>query len=313
MTNGFLKRILFSAVLTTTLTAFAADPITDYQNMVYAADDAGSAMMFLNIIDNETKTLELVKFKHLYDFNVYHEKYDFEIPSTIENSGEIFTITKIGEEAFDYYDDTKHSHYNEYITKVSLPETIEYIGEYAFSHCNDLEVLTIKDNVEVIPDYMCDMCYNLTTLYLGKKIKHIGYSAFFSCSELSEIYISAEEPPTLNLPFFPNSVKTVYVPKGCVELYEAAWKNGDLANTEFKEYDGFGTPSGIMNVENEGVSINSKNGTICISGNYENSQISVYEISGLKVAEYNDSEISIPLPRGIYIVRIGSTNTKIIN
>ncbi len=86
-----------------------------------------------------------------------------QIPSTIDNDGTTFTITSIGESAFN-----GSSNVAEFV----LPSTLKRIKAFAFAKCNKLEKITIPSSVS-----------------------SIGYNPFNNCERLS--YIDVEEENTI--------------------------------------------------------------------------------------------------------------------
>lgn len=65
------------------------------------------------------------------------------------------------------------------IRSVTIPESVEKIGEYAFDGCDKLLSVTIPDNVESIGAYAFDGD-GLCKLVIGHGVKKIGNEAFGS-------------------------------------------------------------------------------------------------------------------------------------
>ena len=65
-----------------------------------------------------------------------------------------------------------------------LPDTVTYIGDYAFATCEDLQYVYIPSHVETIGDrafYGCDeLCY----VSVPENCKSIGAEAFEACPRL---------------------------------------------------------------------------------------------------------------------------------
>ena len=77
------------------------------------------------------------------------------------------------------------------IRSVTIPESVEKIGEYAFDGCDKLLSVTIPDNVESIGAYAFDGD-GLCKLVIGHGVKKIGNEAFGSV--IYEVRSLAEEP-----------------------------------------------------------------------------------------------------------------------
>ena len=77
------------------------------------------------------------------------------IPSTVTNDGTTYTITQIGERAFNG---------STLITSVSIPETISIIGNYAFEGCTKIKSVTLPKSVTKVGDGPFAACTSLTEI-----------------------------------------------------------------------------------------------------------------------------------------------------
>jgi hypothetical protein len=112
------------------------------------------------------------------------------IPGTIEYDGTTYTVTKIGDEAFEY----------QWMSSITLPETITTIGRSAFYFCSSLTELTLPASVTTISDF-----------------------AFYNCIELAFVTDLNPEPPTLGAyAFYGCNILAAYVPTDAVDAYKAA-------------------------------------------------------------------------------------------
>ena len=76
------------------------------------------------------------------------------------------------------------------IKSVILPESLEYIGWNAFKKCDKLEEITINSNIENIGYNAFEGCTSLRSIDLTK-VKAIGSAAFYNCSNLTSVKVSA--------------------------------------------------------------------------------------------------------------------------
>lgn len=74
------------------------------------------------------------------------------------------------------------------LTYVSVPDTLEYIGQGAFAMCEKLEELEIPEGIEAIGDGCFEDCYNLKKLILPKSLESIDVAgllySFKNCDNL---------------------------------------------------------------------------------------------------------------------------------
>lgn len=91
-------------------------------------------------------------------------------------------VTKIGNSAFDRFVDN-----NEGLVSVTLPDSVETIGKYAFAHCLNLEKINIPENLKTIDDYAFFQCKKIKdNLTLPESVEYIGDDVF-KCSELNMV------------------------------------------------------------------------------------------------------------------------------
>ena len=67
------------------------------------------------------------------------------------------------------------------VTSVSLPNTLTYIGSYAFAYCKGLTSIMIPNNVASIGSGAFVGCDNLTAITIPDCVTNIGGYAFEGC------------------------------------------------------------------------------------------------------------------------------------
>lgn len=87
------------------------------------------------------------------------------IPSTIND----YPVTSIGFEAFREC---------EYLTAVTIPDSVTNIGNYAFTLCMSLTDITIPDGVTSIGEGTFTSCMSLTDIIIPDSVTNIGNWAF---------------------------------------------------------------------------------------------------------------------------------------
>ena len=131
-------------------------------------------------------------------------------------------LTTIGNEAFKRITNTTPSNW---MTSISLPNSVKTIGNYAFAQCYCLESIIIPDSVTSIGQYAFQSCQAATTVTIGSSVTSIASGAFYGCWELNQIICKATTPPTIadKWVFYDiASNPTVVVPAGSVDAYKAA-------------------------------------------------------------------------------------------
>ncbi len=79
---------------------------------------------------------------------------------------------------------------NPRIVSVTLPNSIEYIGEYAFSGCSSLSSINIPESVYSIEQGAFSNCPKLTSIDIPNSVTKLEANAFAGCSSLSSVRLS---------------------------------------------------------------------------------------------------------------------------
>lgn len=124
---------------------------------------------------------------------------EYEIPATYcaEEGGEKLPVTAIADGAF--------YHCNS-LAKITLPESLKTIGNYAFGFCG-LTELTIPDGVETIGYSAFAMCKYIKTVTVPASVTSLGDRAFKGCSDLERAEVYANITHLMAETFY-NSVAT---------------------------------------------------------------------------------------------------------
>ena len=86
-------------------------------------------------------------------------------------------LDSIGKEAFQH----------NYITEVTIPESVRGIGQAAFYDNQTLQSATLNNNMETIVRSLFNNCKKLAVVHGGKNVKNIFYRAFWGCDSLRSI------------------------------------------------------------------------------------------------------------------------------
>ena len=186
--------------------------------------------LYYNIIDAENHYVELTCPGHLTD---EHDPWDHHtqpsgdvvLPETVQNDNVIYTVTRIGSQAF-YCCNS--------MTSVAIPNSVTLIGSEAFWSCSGLTGnLTIPNSVTRINSYAFYYCSGLNgSLILSNSLNYIGFYAFSGCNHLNGSL------------FIPSSVTTIdgCAFSGCSGFTEIQYNatNCSDCNSNYPPFNGCG-------------------------------------------------------------------------
>ncbi len=102
------------------------------------------------------------------------------IPSKFTKNGVEYTVTRIGDNAFNSYKDIK---------SVSIPNTVTSIGNKAFCNCRGLTSVSIPNSVITIGSHTFENCESLKSVDIPNSVTTIGNSTFSGCSKINSVVI----------------------------------------------------------------------------------------------------------------------------
>ena len=144
-------------------------------------------------LNEETKTAEVIQMDGY--------EGDIIIPDAIVFNEVIYRVTSIEDYAFDFCENLK---------SISIPNSVNIIGENAFCGCKLLTAITIPHGVTTIGEVVFEDCKNLEAITIPDSIESIGREAFYCCKSLKAI---------------------------CYDGTKAQWKKIALANDTFKAWN----------------------------------------------------------------------------
>ena len=241
-------------------------PLIVEKNYDFMVDD-----IYYNITGNNT--VEVTKGPN----NVVAYSGEVNIPERVFYNGVNYTVTAIGDKAFEgcaYMTAINLPstittigymafYYCTGLTSIILPENLTTIGIYAFYYCSDLGNVKIPSSVTsletyafcgcssftevVIPSSVRSMgygtfydCSSLTKVTLGSSLTNIGADAFKNCAALETIIIHASTPPTISSNTFMDyhySNVHLMVPKNSLSVYKSADYWKNFTNITSMAYD----------------------------------------------------------------------------
>lgn len=282
---------------------------SDFINIVGIVTSKNIIVNGVNYIIDLSNHTATVTYAEQNSLSNYEGMQSVVIPETVEYEGESYTVTGIGEEAFNNCWGIK---------SVTMPSTLQSIGKLAFGYCTSLRSVVIPDEVTIIDDEAFTGCSALASVTIGGTVETIGDYAFFGCTGLSsinvpesvknigenafmgvhwinEVHAESEVPAEAPVSAFSTNAyrnATLVVPDGALSTYKShpTWSNF-LAIRE----EGNSTTD-IMVVE----------GAIIVRGA---DSVRIYNPSGVQI--YSGKSGRIELPSGIYLVVTDSVSRKV--
>ncbi len=74
------------------------------------------------------------------------------------------------------------------LVAIVVPSAIRYIGDGAFSWCENLETAVLSEGVEAVFDFAFSDCPHLQSVKLPSTLKELGFGVFDECEWLSDVY-----------------------------------------------------------------------------------------------------------------------------
>ncbi|MDY6229462.1 MAG: leucine-rich repeat domain-containing protein [Prevotella sp.] len=156
---------------------------------------------------------------------------DITIPETVDYNGKTYSVTVIGQSAFERCEEltsvvipnsvtsiSKWAFFDcprlasvtignsvnsigiaafygcHALTSVTFPNSIIAISDHAFGYCTGLTEITIPNSVTTIGMEAFRRCFDLTTVTIGNSVTNIGEFAFSECDDLTSVISLIEEP-----------------------------------------------------------------------------------------------------------------------
>ncbi|MBE6321489.1 MAG: hypothetical protein E7073_00490 [Bacteroidales bacterium] len=103
------------------------------------------------------------------------------VPATTIINGIEYSVTSIGNNAFDFFRS---------LQSVTITESVTSIGSSAFSYCTSLQSVTIPESVTSIGSNAFFYCTSLQSVTIPESVTSIGGRAFENCSSLQSVTIN---------------------------------------------------------------------------------------------------------------------------
>ncbi|MBQ7500264.1 MAG: leucine-rich repeat protein [Clostridia bacterium] len=119
------------------------------------------------------------------------------------------------------------------LVSVTMPDTVEHIGNYAFNHCERISTLKLSANLKTIGEYAFCLCSDLKELEIPEGVETIGTHTFYKCTGLFTVklpeslkkigdyaFYECAAIGRMNLPAGSSEIGTVIIPSGVTEIGE---------------------------------------------------------------------------------------------
>ena len=178
------------------------------------AYDFESAGIYYNITGNNTVEVTYSD----RDNNTYSGSVS--IPETVTNNGTEYSVTKIGEYAFQ----------GSAVTSVSMPEGITSIDYNAFSGCQNLESVTLPESLTTLGSYAFSSCKLLKTIKIPSGVTAIPERCFRACSSLESVTIPEGVMTIGDGAFYACSINALTLPESLIEIGNEAFSGCGLTD-----------------------------------------------------------------------------------
>ena len=222
-------------------------------------------------------------------------------------------LTEIGEDAFYGCDN---------LEDINIPDGVTRIGKGAFELNFSLRKINIPSSVTYIAENAF-ACAHLDSIDIPAGVTFIGRGAFWKCDRLKKVYSRPVIPPVTNawspphLPFESDATETctLFIPKGSADAYRASEVFSGFKNIVELEAWQWPTSISTPTMPTDAYKVYGKDGTLhieTIGGAHDPAFVNVYNINGQVVWKGQVSKrMEVPLPQGVYVVKIGKRNYKV--
>lgn len=198
--------LALSLILTSVLSTAAADT-GEYRSGAFS----------YRLLDDGTAEITRVYFEE--------DQTSLDIPAVIDG----YSVTSLGYYAMGNYGA---------LETVTLPDTLTYIGNGAFSLCRSLTRITLPDSLETIDTAAFFGCDALKMIDIPAHVKSIGNTAFRQCRALKRVMIPDSVESIGKMAFFEcDSLQSVRVPSAVSVIGESAF--GYTITSGVTPVDGF--------------------------------------------------------------------------
>ena len=113
--------------------------------------------------------------------------------------------------------------------------SVTTIGQWAFNSCISLASIDIPNSVTTIGEFAFAYCFSLASVNIGESVTTIGLGAFIYCYYITSVTCLAKECPVCDKGLWNNifsvfDTATLYVPKQSIDAYKTTDPWSDFVN-----------------------------------------------------------------------------------
>lgn len=140
---------------------------------------------------------------------------DLVIPSAVTYNDTTYTVTSIGERAFEMC---------AHLTGVTIPNSVTFIGHSAFSYCTSLTDIIIPESVTAMGGSVFRRCSSLTSVTLPNSLTSLSTWLFYECANLTDVTLP-ESVSTIGTAAFSgcHSLASVTIPESVDTIGEQSF------------------------------------------------------------------------------------------
>lgn len=194
------RLLLLASAIATSLSAAA-----------YSFESAG---IYYNITGNNTVEVTYSDINNSSYFG------SISVPETVTNNGTEYSVTTIGEYAFQ----------GSAVTSVSMPESITSIGTSAFYGCQNLESVTLPESLTTLGSFAFYSCKLLKTIKIPSGVTAIPERCFSTCSSLESVTIPEGVMTIGDGAFYACSINALTLPESLIEIGNEAFSGCGLTD-----------------------------------------------------------------------------------
>ncbi|MBQ3665372.1 MAG: leucine-rich repeat protein, partial [Lachnospiraceae bacterium] len=192
------------------------------------------------------------------------------------------------------------------IQKVTIPDTMNKISDYAFYGAHQLTTIDMPNTVTAIGTYAFEFCTSLSSFTIPDTVTTIGNGAFYGCTELSDVSFGAGITRINSNSFLNTGLTSVKIPKNVTYIGNHAFGytyiKGTYALVEDFVIEGYLGTKASDYAQNNEISFNA---------------MLEYEVNsagnGITITKYKDTEVNFEIPSEIDGLPVTDIQSKAFN